>query len=230
MKTYLDRSSFDYKYDYDGSNIWKEFAIFQGRRETLYQFDPTRPAIFLLYALQAGLTPSESTVTLPNGIVIPQTGNPLNYVQAFGTVNAARRQLTITAVNESAGTVTFSETVDTGTTVDVYCIPRIPLLVSFRIANIETGAKIEREIYVADISADAERDYWKSKSVLTLPTAYPIPEDWLLKIYVRCSLPLKWTDTSNVEIQHRIFLPVDVQPAAGKQEAIKGELMRTLAL
>jgi len=230
VKTYLDRSSFDYKYDYDGSNIWKEFAIFQGRRETLYQFDPTRPAIFLLYALQANLTPSNKTVTLPQGIVIPQTGNPLNYVQAFGVVSGTRVQLTVTAVDEAAGTVTYSETTDANTKVDVYCIPRIPLLVSFRVANIEPGAKIEREILVMDISSDAERDYWKATSVLTLPTAYPIPEDWLLKIYVRCALPLKWTDTSNVEIKHRIFLPVDVQPAAGKQEAIKGELMRTLAL
>jgi len=231
IRTYLDRASFQYKSDYDGSGLWKELCAYQGLREVITGFDPTRPAVFLLFALQSGLTPNaEKVVTLPYGIVIPEGVNFRNYVQAFGVVGGNRVPLTVTEVNEVAGTVKIAETVDSGTTVDVYCVPRIPVLVSFRIENIETGAKVQREILVMDVAADAEREYWKAGSYLLMPSTFAIPEDWLLRIYVRTSLPIKWTDPSGAEILHKIFLPVVKTPAAGKQEALKAELLRTLAV
>jgi len=231
MKTYLDRNSFQYKLDTAGGSTFEKVAVYQVPRERLLALDSTRPAILAFFAAQTGLTQDNNKkVTLPNGLVLPANFFPLACVQAFGTVNNTRRQLTVTDVDEAASQITIDEKVDANTTVDVYAVPRMPMLVEFRIAPPKAGLDVSRTIFTMDISADFERDIWKSGSQLRLPTGYVLPEDWLLEIWVRCPLPIKWTLTSppGAEVKHIIAIPVILDSAPGAQDAIKKELLESL--
>lgn len=227
MRTYLMRDDWDVRTAYPGGNVWQQIAYFVGRRETVMNLDPTRLGVFVLLARQANCNVSNKVVTLPYGIVVPEVGNPLNYVQAFGTVNEQRVPLTVTAVNESAGTITISETTDAGTKVDVYCVPRVPLLVELRIEPPESGVKLQRTLWVADVSSLVERDWWKAG--LVFPAGLPIPEDWMLSLWVRCALPIDWVEsTTNTEIRHRLAIPVVITPQPGLQDALKASLYSEL--
>lgn len=231
--TYLDRTSWDIKTDHPGGDSWHRVAVYIGRRETVTTIDINRPTVFALFALQANCNVNDHTVTLPYGIVVPKGAEATSwryYVQAYGVVDGTRRRLTIAGVNESAGTITIQETVDTNTKVDVYCVPlNTPLLVEMRIEAPTQSMNIQRTFWVADIPTLVEREFWKSSARLLLPSGYPIPEDWMLTIWARCALPIRWRDAgTNEEVEHRIIIPVVIEHQYGLQKATKEGLYTEL--
>lgn len=190
IKTYLSTDNITLRANSVGGTLFERIGTFVVPRDSLVSFDPTRPGLFLLFATQKGLTPAaDKTITLPSGIVIPRTGHFQRYVQAVGVVNGETRELTVTAVDEEAGRITIAETVDSGTNVDVCCVPRIPFLVEFRISPPKSGLELTRTVFTMELSAEAERDYWKTGSQLLIPGTYVLPEDWLLEFWVLCALP-----------------------------------------
>ena len=234
VRTYLDRGSWDIRVDHPGDNTWRRIATYIGRRETVLTVDPARPGVLVLFALQANCSVSNGVVNLPYGIIVPKSAEstPLyrHYVTAYGTVNGTRTLLTVTGVNESAGTITVAENVDANTTVDVYCIPRAtPILAEMRIEAPSMGVTVQRAFYVADLTTQAEREFWKSGSTILFPSAYPLPEDWHLTLWVRCSLPIRWTDSGTGQaIEHRIVIPVVIEHARGLQKSLKESLFSEL--
>lgn len=229
MLTYLMRDSWDLRLNTGGSETSFElFGAYIGRRETVLNLDPTRPGVLALLPLQAQCDVSNKVVTLPKGIVVPDSGNFRDYVVAYGMVSGVRTKLTVTAVSEANGTITVAETTDADTKVDVYCIPRTPLIVELRLEAPYKGMVLSRTLWVADVSMLAERHWWKVNSGLFFPMGSPLPEDWVLALYVKCSLPLKWTDITNEPIPHRIAIPVVINPAQGLQDALKQSLLSEL--
>ncbi|MCS7240591.1 MAG: hypothetical protein NZ651_05035 [Candidatus Bipolaricaulota bacterium] len=227
MKTYLMREDWTYKWDYEGNNTFQPIAAYVGKRETVLNIDPTRFGVFALLAHQSG-TAQNRVVSLPYGIALPQSSLFSAYVQAVGTVGGVRRELTITAVDPVAGTITVAENVPNGSIVDVYCVPaHRSILVELRIEPPNMGVRLQRTIWVADVSTLIQRDWWKTG--LVFPAAYPLPEDWVLSLWVRSALPIYWRVLgTNIEIRHPIVIPVEVTTKQGRQEAVKAGLLAEL--
>lgn len=228
MKTYLMREDWTYKWDYAAEvNTFQPIASYVGKRETILNIDPTRYGVFALLARQTG-TAQNRVVSLPAGVVLPQSSLFSTYVQAFGTVGGVRRELTVTAVDPVAGTVTVAENIPNGSSVDVYCVPaRHSILVELRIEPPNMGVRLQRTVWVADVSTLIQRDWWKTG--LVFPAAYPLPEDWVLSLWVRSALPIYWRDPgTNTEIRHPIVIPVEITTKQGRQEAVKAGLLEEL--
>lgn len=193
--------------------------IYQLVVETGRVWSPNSRAPFWLelWCQDLGLTPSAGSVTLTYGNLIPPKANgddedPGVTEVLVGTVGGVKKRLTITA--HTANTISFSDTLDTGTTVDAFYIPATPGQLVLSYARPDLIGDYGRAFMAIDTRVFAQHNPFNRQSFIPFRSPSVWPGDWILWFRLKAPWKVAWQDTADTPaaLPIRWQIPIVIEP------------------
>lgn len=201
-------------YDNIANELSKVYQYIVESRKVLVP-DPTRPFFFELWCKETHAAPNATTaitspLTLTYRNLIPQKANgddedPGVTEVAYGTVGGTLTKLTITA--HTATTISFSDTLDAGTSVDVYHIPDEPAQVVWSLARPDMVGDYGRPFIDVDPRVFTRYNPYNSEQFVPFTAPFVFPEDWIIWLRLKAAWPVAWKDSAGNYLPIRWSIP-----------------------
>jgi hypothetical protein len=202
-------------YDNVTGQLTRIYSVVVPKNEA-WELDPMRPFVIYFLCKDLGLVPSattDGTVTTSNNILVPTTAagssSPVgSYEILIGTVGGVKQRLTVT--NRTTNTLTFSGTVDTGTTIDAFYIPDVAAQVQLRIEDPRTLTTLDQVFLSEDPSILMTPNPYHENTWYGLRTPFVVPSDYMLSLWIKASYPIAWQDTADTPADLPIFFAIPI--------------------